>query len=96
MHNALQDSAAVRSHAPDVLLEFGDGQWFVAVRSAVALPPFTHEQRAPGYASYLQAVDAAIGYAADHDLTVDTRDNMIEQVIDTLRWFEADKAAFVA
>ncbi|WIW90375.1 hypothetical protein K3M67_20310 (plasmid) [Sphingobium sp. V4] len=96
MQTALQTPASIRSHAPDVLLEFGEGQWFVAVRIGGPQPCFTQARQEPGFGSHEQAVTAALAHAQAHGLSVPSREEMIDDVLETLRWFEADKMGFAA
>lgn len=76
---------------PDVALEFGDGLWFVAVRREVPINASTHERQMPGHACYLAAIEAALDFATDHDLTVDSREQMVEEALDAIRFFENDQ-----
>jgi len=80
---------------PDIALEYGDDQWWVAVRRSEPQPSSTHERRSPGYASYVDATDAAIRFAIANDLTVASRIEMIEEAEETLRFFALDEQAFV-
>lgn len=91
MQNDLQEQSLAQAGVTDVTLEFGDGLWFVAVRREVPVNASTHERQMPGYLSHEEAAEAALHYAAEHGLTVDSREQMIEEAVDALRFFENDQ-----
>lgn len=82
------------SATPDVTLDFGNGRWHVAVRTAQSNSAFTHERLEPGFASYEAAADAAISFATTDNLTVASREEMVLAAKDTLDWFAADERGF--
>lgn len=71
-------------------LEYADGEWFVARPKAEAVDQFTHDKIGGGYRSAEAAADAAIAYAAEHDLPVMSRTDMIEEAEDMLAFIAND------
>lgn len=70
-----------------------DGLWFIAKPKEGAVGQFTHEPVMLGYEAHTDAADAAIAYARDNGLPVETREAMIEDADGALAFFATQNRA---